>query len=64
MCAKVIEELKTKHKMEIDNINSVEKQSAGDYTNQELIQVISEHKIQFEKAREIVALKNNIVRKY
>lgn len=64
MCAKMIEELKTKHKMEIDTLKSVEKQNTGDYTSQELVQIVAEQKQQFEKAREIVALKNNTVRIY
>jgi len=59
---KIIEELKTKHKMEIEKLNTVAKQKADDYANQEMIQIVAHHKEQFEKAREIVTLKNNLVR--
>lgn len=61
-CGKIIEELKSKHKIEIETLNTVAKQNAGDYANQEMIQIVAHHKQQFEKAREIVTLKNNLVR--
>lgn len=58
----MIEELKSKHKMEIDTLNIVAKQNTDEYANQELIQIVAEQKQQFEKAKEIVLSKNNIVR--
>lgn len=58
----MIEELKSKHKMEIDTLNTVAKQNTDEYASQELIQIVAEQKQQFEKAKEIVLLKNNIVR--
>jgi len=61
-CGKIIEELKSKHKIEIETLNTVAKQNADDYANQEMIQIVVHHKQQFEKAREIVTLKNNLVR--
>jgi len=61
---KIIEELKSKHKIEIEKLNTVTKQNANDYANQEMIQIVAHHKEQFEKAREIVTLKNNLVRIY
>lgn len=64
MCAKIIEELKSKHKMEINTLNTVAKQNADDYASQELIQVVAEHKQQLEKAKEIMTSKNNTVRIY
>jgi len=64
ICAKMIKELNCKHKVEIDKLNTVAKQSAEDNANQELIGIVAEHKKQFEKAKEIVTLKNNIVRVY
>lgn len=62
ICAKMIEDLKSKHKIEIDTLNTVAKQNANDYASQELIQIVAEHKQQFEKAKEIVTFKNNTVR--
>jgi len=62
ICAKMIEELKTKHKIEIDSQTTLVKQNADE--NQELMQIVAEHKQQFEKAKECVQLKNNIVRLY
>ena len=60
-CGKIIEELKSKHKIEIETLNTVAKQNADDYANQEIIQIVADHKQQFEKARETVILKNNLV---
>lgn len=60
----MIEELKSKHKMEIDTLNTVAKQKSEEYASQELIQIVAEHKQQFEKAKEILTLKNNTVRLY
>lgn len=62
MCAKMIEELKSKHKMEIDTLNTVAKQNTDEYASQELIQIVADQKQQFEKAKDIVLSKNNIVR--
>lgn len=62
MCAKMIEELKSKHKMEIDSLNIIAKQNADDCASRELMQIVAEHKQQFEKAKELVQLKNNTVR--
>lgn len=59
---KIIEELKAKHKMEIEKLNTVVKKNAEDYANEEMIQIMAHHKEQFEKAREIVTLKNSLVR--
>lgn len=61
-CGKLIEELKSKHKIEIETLNTVAKQNADDYAKQEIIQIVAHHKQQFEKAKEIVTLKNNHVR--
>lgn len=61
-CAKTIEDLKSKHKMEIDTLNTVAKQSAADHASQEIIQIIADHKQQFEKAKEIMVLKNQKVK--
>ncbi|XP_060862176.1 putative leucine-rich repeat-containing protein DDB_G0290503 isoform X1 [Metopolophium dirhodum] len=61
-CGKIIEELKSKHKIEIETLNTVAKQNADDYVNQEMIQIVAHHKQQFEKAREIVTLKNNLIK--
>lgn len=61
-CTKIIEELKTKHRIEIETLNTVAKQNAEDYASQELIQIVADHKRQFEKAKEIITLKNNTVR--
>lgn len=61
-CAKVIEELKSKHRIEIETLNTVVKQNAADYASQELIQIVADHKKQFEKAKEIITSKNNTVR--
>jgi len=64
MCAKMIEELKSKHKMEIDTLNTIVKQNANDCASRELMQIVAEHKQQFEKAKELVQSKNNTVRIY
>lgn len=48
--------------MEINALNTVAKQKADDIANQELIQIVADHKLQFEKANEIMTLKNNMVR--
>lgn len=64
ICAKMIEELKSKHKMEIDTLNTVAKQNADEYANHELIQIVSDQKQQFEKAKEVLILKNDTVRIY
>jgi len=64
ICAKMIEELKSKHKMEIDTLNNVAKQNADEYANHELIQIVSDQKQQFEKAKEVLTLKNDTVRIY
>lgn len=61
-CAKIIEELKSKHRIEIETLNTVAKQNAAEYASQELIQIVADHKRQFEKAKEIITLKNNTVR--
>lgn len=61
ICAKQIEELKTKHKLEIETLNNTAKQNAAEYASQELIQIVSEHQQRFEKAKEIVTLKQNTV---
>jgi len=61
-CGKIIEELKSKHKIEVETLNTLAKQNADDYANHEIIQIVAHHKEQFEKAREIVTSKNNIVR--
>lgn len=58
----MIEELKSKHKIEIDTLGTVAKQSAEDYVSQEFRQIVAEHKQQFEKAKEIITLKNNTVK--
>lgn len=60
-CAKMIEELKSKHKIEIETLNTVAKQNAAEYASQELIQIVADHKRQFDKAKEIITLKNNTV---
>ncbi|VVC33896.1 Hypothetical protein CINCED_3A019370 [Cinara cedri] len=62
MCAKMIEDLKSKHKIEIDTLNTVAKQNATDYASQELIEIVAKHEQQFEKAKEIVTLKNNTIK--
>lgn len=46
----------------METLNTVAKQNAADYANQEMIQIIAHHKQQFEKAREIITSKNNAVR--
>jgi len=61
MCAKMIEELKSKHKMEIDTLNTIAKQNANDCASRELMQIVAEHKQQFEKAKELMQSKNNAV---
>lgn len=61
VCAKMIEELKSKHKMEIDTLKNTVKNNSSD-SSQELVQIVAEHKKQFEKAKEILTLKNNTVR--
>lgn len=61
-CGKIIEDLKCKHKIEIETLNTVAKQNADDYAKQEMIQIVAHHQEQFEKAKEIVTLKNNLVR--
>lgn len=57
----MIEELKSKHRIEIETLNTVAKQNAADYASQELIQIVADHKKQFEKAKELLTSKNNTV---
>ncbi|KAE9538187.1 hypothetical protein AGLY_006159 [Aphis glycines] len=61
-CGKLIEELKSKHKIEMETLNTVAKQNADDYAKQEIMQIVALHKQQFEKAKEIVTLKNNHIK--
>ncbi|XP_026817802.1 protein PFC0760c-like [Rhopalosiphum maidis] len=61
-CGKLIEELKSKHKIEIETLNTVAKQNADEYAKQEIIQIVAHHKQQFEKAKEIITLKNNHIK--
>lgn len=58
----MIEELKSKHKIEIDTLNSAVKQNSADLANQELKQTVTEYKQQVEEAKEIITLKNNTVK--
>lgn len=60
----MIEELKSQHEIEIERLKAVAKQSAADYASQELIQIDADYQQKFEKAKEIVLLKNNTVRMY
>lgn len=60
----MIEELKSKHEIEMEKLNSVAKQNAADYATQELMQIDADYQQKFEKAKEIVILKNNTVRIY
>jgi len=46
----------------METLNTVAKQNADDYAKQEIMQIVALHKQQFEKAKEIVTLKNNHVR--
>lgn len=61
ICAKQIEELKSKHKLEVETLNKLAKQNATEYVSQELIQIVAKHQQRFEKAKEIVTLKQNTV---
>lgn len=62
MCAKMIEELKSKHEIEIERLNALTKQNAADYASQELIKINADYQQKFDKAKEILTLKNNTVR--
>lgn len=46
----------------METLNTVAKQNADGFAKQEIMQIVALHKQQFEKAREIVTLKNNHVR--
>lgn len=58
----MIEELKSKHKIEIDTLNSAVKHNSADLASQELKQTVTEYKQQVEEAKEIIILKNNTVK--
>jgi transposase len=60
----MIEELKSKHEIEMEKLNSVAKQNAAHYASQELIQIDADYQQKFEKANEIITLKNNTVKIY
>lgn len=45
-------------------MKTAEKQNTADHASQELIQIVTEHKQQAEKVKEIVTMKNNTVKSY
>ncbi|XP_050419886.1 putative leucine-rich repeat-containing protein DDB_G0290503 [Adelges cooleyi] len=57
MYAKKIEELKSKHAAELNSLSVAAKQNATEYASRELIQIVAEHKKQFERAKELLASK-------